>query len=157
LYTVVWQSFLLLESIKLGPFVLNLDEPYQDYLYPACDLTPEVLKRPQLRYLDVQKTAKDAGYTAASTNLVSASRSSQKAKVAAVTTEQYTIYQLVNSGRWFKAALKNQETRKWIEEVVGTGEDVYVVVGYQTMVDVIVLGDMVKSKKLLGPTPAASI
>jgi hypothetical protein len=63
--------------------------------------------------------------------LASASRSSQKAKVAAVTTEQYTIYQLANSGRWFKAAPKNQETRKWIEEVVGTGEDVFVVVGYQ--------------------------
>jgi hypothetical protein len=126
-------------------------------LGPAYDLTPEVLKRPQLRYLNVQNAAKDASFTAALTNLASASRSSQEAKAAAVTTEQYTIYQLANSGRWFKAALKNQETRKWIEEVVETGEDVYVVVDYQTMVDVTVLGDMVKSEKLPGPTPAASI
>lgn len=145
-HNIIWQSFLPLESIKLGRFVLNLDEPHQDYLDPACDLTPEVLKRPQLRYLDVQNTVKDAGFTAALTSLASASRSSQKAKVAAVTTEQSTIYQLGNSGRWFKAALKDQETRKWIEEVIGTGEDVYVVVGYQTMVDATVFGDMARSK-----------
>jgi hypothetical protein len=35
--------------------------------------------------------------------------------------------------------------------VFGTGEDVYVVVGYQTMVDVTVLRDIVKSEKTSRP------
>src|SRR5947207_14007060 len=145
-HDLVWQSFLPLESIKLGRFVLNPDEPYQDYLDPACDLTPEILKRPQLRYLDVQNTAKTTGLAAELTSLVSASRSKQKTKLVAVTTEQSTIYQLANSGQWYNAALKDQETREWIDEVNGTGEEVYVMVGYQTMVDATVCGDMARLK-----------
>lgn len=143
---IVWQSFLPLESIKLGRLVLNLDEPHQDYWDPACDLEPEVLKRPQLRYLDVQNNAASASFTAELTSLVSISRSSQNVRLAAVTTEQSTIYQLANSGRWFRASLKDEETRKWIEEVVRTGDDIYVVVGYQTMIDAKALGDAARLK-----------
>jgi hypothetical protein len=143
---LVWQSFLPLESIKLGRLVLNLDEPHQDYWDPTCDLTPEILKRPQLRYLDVQSNATNKGFTAELTSLASASRSKQKTRLAAVTTEQSTVYQLANSGQWFKASLKDQGTRKWIEEVIGTGDGVYVVVGYQTMIDAKALRDTARSK-----------
>ena len=133
-------------SIKHGRLVLNLDEPHQDYWDPACDLTPEIIKRPQLRYIDVQNNTTSAGFTAGLTSLASVTRSNQRTMLAAVTTEQSTIYQLANSGRWFKASLKDHETRKWIEEVIGTGEDVYLVVSYQTMVDAKALGDTARSK-----------
>ena len=144
---VIWQSLLPLESVKLGRLVLNLDEPHQDYWDPACDLEPEILKRPQLRYLDVQNNATSAGLTAELTSLVSASHSNQKMRLSAVTTEQSTICQLANSSRWFKASLKDQDTRKWIEEAVRTGDDIYIVVGYQTMTDAKVTGDYGRLKE----------
>jgi hypothetical protein len=87
----------------------------------------------------------NTGFTAEISSLATASRSKGKARLAAVTTDQSTIYQLTNSGRWFKASLKDQNTRRWIEEAIATGEDVYVVVGYQTMIDAVALGETIGS------------
>jgi hypothetical protein len=42
-------------------------------------LTPEVLKRPRLRYLDVQDNASNTGFTAEISSLATASRSKDKA------------------------------------------------------------------------------
>ena len=127
-----------------------LQEPHEDYWDPACVVTPEILKKPQLRRLDVQNDVIDRGFTAELSSLASASRSNRNTRLAAVTTEQSTIHQLANSGRWFKASLKDQETQKWIEEVIETGEDVYMVVGYQTMIDKRALGDTTRSKEFQG-------
>jgi len=98
----------------------------------------------------VQNDVIDTGFIAESSSLASASRSDRKTRLAAVTTEQSMIYQLANSGCWFKDSLKDQETRKWIEEVIGTGEDVYVVVDYQTVIDTRALGDKTRSKEFQG-------
>lgn len=80
--------------------------------------------------------------------MASASRSRTKIRLAAVTTDRSTIIQLANSGRWFKASLQNEETRNWIEDINKTGDDVYVVVGYQTMIDAKALGNDIESLSL---------
>jgi hypothetical protein len=51
-----------LESIKLGRLVTNPEEPHQDYWDPTSDQTPEkIIKRPQLRFLDMQNDAAGSG------------------------------------------------------------------------------------------------
>lgn len=58
---LIWQSFLPLESVKLGRLVTNPEEPHQDYWDPTSDQTPEIIKRPQLRFLDMQNDAAGSG------------------------------------------------------------------------------------------------
>lgn len=50
-----------------------------------------------------------------------------------------TTYQLDNSGTWFKEAVESDTIREWIKESIDQGDDIYVVVGYSTMVDTVVV------------------
>jgi hypothetical protein len=113
-------------------------------------MTPEVLERPRLGYLEMQGNATTAGFKADVTSFASASHSKKNTKVTTMKTERSTIFQLANSGRWFTTALKDSEARHWIEEVIGIGEAVYVVVGYQTMINAEISGDLTKAKRLDG-------
>src|SRR5436853_4974412 len=54
-------------------------------------------------------------------------------------TGQVTTYQLDNSGAWFREAIKKPTTREWIEESIEQGDDIYVVVGYYTMLNAVVV------------------
>ena len=58
-----------------------LQEPHEDYLDPACVVTPEILKKPQLRRLDVQNDAIDRGFAAELSSLASASRSNRNTRL----------------------------------------------------------------------------
>ena len=133
--TLIRGTFLPLESVQLGRFVLNVDEPLSDYLDPDCDFRPEVVIKPHLRYEEVQQSTTNKTFTAVLTRLVSASRTKRNKRYTQVTTDRVTTYQLGNSGSWFKDAIKTEITRKWIEQSIDQGDDIYVVVGYDTMLD----------------------
>jgi hypothetical protein len=134
-HIILRQTFLPLNSVRLGRFVINIDDPQQDYLDPVCDQVAEVIIKHHLEYNELQQTATDNNFTSVLTRLVSASRSKRSKLLTEVTTDQATTYQLGNSGLWFKNAVKLQPTRKWIEQAIDQGDDVYVVVGYHTLLD----------------------
>ncbi|KAH8646727.1 hypothetical protein BX600DRAFT_533166 [Xylariales sp. PMI_506] len=111
--SVIPQSFLPPESVKLGRFVVNLDEPQQEYLDPLIDepaRQAEAVKKPQLHYEEVRQTESDAGFAAMLTQLVSASRSRRKQVLTRVQADRITTYQLPNSGSWFREAVKLEKT-----------------------------------------------
>ncbi|KAI9863866.1 MAG: hypothetical protein M1813_003518 [Trichoglossum hirsutum] len=136
LYSIVLQQrFLPLNSVQLGRLVLSVDEPQQDYLDPLCDHEDGIIANPQTQYNEVQQTAADKSFSSVLTRLVSASRTKQNKTSTRVATDRVTTYQLNNSGLWFKNAVKLEATRKWIEQAIDQGEDVYVVVGYHTMLN----------------------
>lgn len=135
---VVPQSFLPPESVKLGRFVLNVDEPQQEYLDPLFDddsKQPEAIVKPQLRYEEVRQDSSDAGFAALLMQFVSASRTKRKQTLTRVKADRVTTYQLANSGAWFREAIKSERTRRWLEQAIAQGDDVYVIVGYHTMSD----------------------
>src|SRR5450755_1197532 len=134
--TLIYQTFLSPESIRLGRLVRNLDEPLSAYLDPDCHLRPEsVIIKPYLRYEEVQQSTTDKSFTAVLTRLVSASRTRRNKAYTQVTTDRVTTYQLGNSGLWFKSAIKMETTREWVQESIDQGDDIYVIVGYHTMLD----------------------
>jgi len=152
--TLIYHTFLSVESIRLGRLVRNVDEPQSDYLDPDCDLHPEsVIITPHLRYEEVQQNLTDKSFTAVLTRLMSASRARRNKAYTHVTTDRVTTYQLGNSGSWFKSAIKTETAREWIKESLDQGDDIYVVVGYHTMLDAQVVegaADALESSGQLG-------
>src|SRR2546423_3606683 len=134
--TLIYQTFLSSESIRLGRFVRNINEPQSDFLDPDCDLPSEsVIVKPHLGYQELQQNAQKRSFATTLTSVVSASRTKRNNVYTQVTTDRVTTYQLGNSGSWFKAAVKMHATREWIKESLDQGEDIYVVVGYHTLLD----------------------
>ena len=152
--TLIYHTFLSVESIRLGRLVRNVDEPQSDYLDPDCNLCPEsVIITPHLHYEEVQQSTTDKSFTAVLTRLMSASRARRNKAYTQVTTDRVTTYQLGNSGSWFKSAIKTETAREWIKESIDQGDDIYVVVGYHTMLDAQVVegaADALESSGQLG-------
>jgi len=132
---VIGQTFLPLESVKLGRFVLNLREPHQDYLDPFCEFQAEVIGKTHLRHEEAQQNSTDKSFVAALTRLAAISRSKRNKTHNKITTDKVTTYQLDNSGSWFKNTVRAEATQRWINEAIHQGHDIYLVVGYHTMVD----------------------
>jgi hypothetical protein len=140
---LVSEGFLPMESFKLGCFLVDINNPHVSRRDPAVQLDPnDVLISPQINYSEVQHTGSKNSFAASLTNLLSLSCSKTLDTSTTVTSEQVTTYKLANSGAWFRKALKDKDTRVWIEEQKHDGyDDLFVVVGYHTMSNaIIVLG-----------------
>ena len=138
--TLIHHTFLPVDSIGLGRFVRNLDEPQLEYLDPDYSTRQkEIVKRDD--YYDglLQQTAADTSLTAVLIRLVSASWTKRRNQYTQVTTGQVTTYQLDNSGPRFKEAVGIPKTREWIKESIDQGDDIYFVVGYHTMLNAVVV------------------
>ncbi|KAJ5820531.1 hypothetical protein N7474_006122 [Penicillium riverlandense] len=134
--TLICGTFLSSESIRLGRFVRNIDEPQQDFLDPDCNVPlTSVIVKPHLHFEGVQHNAKDKSFTAMLTSLVSTSRTKRNDAYTQISTDQVITYQLSNSGSWFKSAVKSEAVHGWLNESIEQGDDIYVVVGYHTMRD----------------------
>lgn len=142
---LIQQTFLPLESIKLGRFLLNVDHPEQDYLDPACTHTPEIITKTHVSYGGVQVIASDSLVTASLSRLVSAFHSKRNKTFMHVISEKVMTYKLANSGVWFKEVVREEATRKWLEQAIKQGEEVYVVVGYYTMLNAEITEDVATS------------
>src|SRR5271169_3339006 len=70
---------------------------------------------------------------AALTQILESSLKKQKEALGTIKTDSYKIYEMGNSKKWFKTVTFKLETRKWLEESMADGEDIYLVVGYFTV------------------------
>lgn len=132
-------TFLPVRSIRLGRFVRNLDEPQSEYLDPNSDTPLQPIVNHHLNYGEVQQNAAGKNFSALLTSLVSTSWTKRRKQHIYITTGRVTTYQLDNSGMWFKEAVKPQTTREWVKESIDLGDDIYMVVGYSTMLNAVVM------------------
>ena len=79
--------------------------------------------------------------------VVEVSRNGQNQNHGAIGTAKSTIHQLSNSRDWFRSALKEKGTRKWFEEAILDGEDIYLIVGYQSVLDARLSKERLASKE----------
>jgi hypothetical protein len=128
-------TFLPHQSVQLGRLVLNVQEPQADFIDPLPNAPQDVIIKPQNQFhgQESSATAGDLGSTLC--HLLSVSRSKQKRVLTRITTERVTTYLLNNSGHWFQQAVQDEQTRKWIETANRRGEDIYLVVGYHTVLN----------------------
>lgn len=129
------QRLLARESVKLGRFVVNPDEPHQDYFDPPLEAPPESIQSVQVSLTEFQRDG--AGFEAGASldPFAGASHAKRNKSQAEISTAKSEVQQLGNSRAWFREALQHQGTRSWFEEMIYAGEDIYLIVGFQTVRD----------------------
>jgi hypothetical protein len=129
------QFFLPPSAVSLGRFVINLDEPHQDFHDPTNNTSPNSTEKVQTRYESLHHSAKHQNIASQLTTFLSSAFAKRLKASVRITADQAKTYYLNNAGQWFRDAVKSQETREWIERTIDEGEDIYVVVAYHTLVN----------------------
>ncbi|OGE48711.1 hypothetical protein PENARI_c026G01127 [Penicillium arizonense] len=129
------QFFLPPSAIKLGRFVTNIDEPHRNYLEPRLEKSFRVIEKVATQYdgTDSQRAKRNLGSEL--TAFFSSAVSSRTNTSIHINTKQVKTYYLDNNGQWFRDIVKSEDVRKWIDRTIDEGEDIYVVVGYHTILD----------------------
>ncbi|KAJ5711930.1 hypothetical protein N7488_006086 [Penicillium malachiteum] len=128
-FSIPQRTFLPPESIRLGRFVRDIEEPSSDFLDPDIGVSEDnIVLQSHVDYSEVLHQSKERTFKAMLTSLVSASRSKNNKFRTQIHTDQMNTYQLSNSGTWFRSAVNQY-----------SGDDMYVVVGYHTMRDARIL------------------
>jgi hypothetical protein len=126
------------EMIRLGRFIRDLDDPHSEFIDPVCRFQPKaIVEHHSILDKSLQHTA-DKSLLALLTELVSASWSKGRKAAIHVTTDQVTVYQLVDLTAWINEALQGRDIRTWVKEWSDIGDDIYVVVGYYTILNAVV-------------------
>lgn len=123
------------ESVRLGRYVLNPLEPHEDFLDPECSPNARPMKLSMTEYTAVQGQSKDSELGASIGALLDSSNLHSKFRMRATETATSEIHVLPNSRIWFKATLEHEPNREWLEEAVESGAKVYLIVGYQMVLD----------------------
>ena len=129
------QTFLPIHSVKLGRLVVDPTEPQSDYFDPVTNSPPEIIIRENHLFSGQESNPTSKSWSVALANLLSVSRSQKRRIVTSITTEQSTAYLLGNSGKCFQEALQDQHTKTWIEKAKRRRGDIYLVVGYHTVLN----------------------
>ncbi|KAJ5117769.1 hypothetical protein N7448_011401 [Penicillium atrosanguineum] len=129
------QFFLPPSAIKLGRFVTNIDEPHRDYLDPRLEKTFSIIEKVATQYDSADSLRNQRKFGSELTAFLSSTVSSRMNASIHINTKQVKTYYLDNNGQWFRDIVKSEDVRKWIERTIDEGEDIYVVVGYHTVLD----------------------
>jgi hypothetical protein len=153
------QLFLPRSAVNLGRFVINVNEPHQDFHDPASDPTSNITEKVQTHYNNIHRAADHRNFASDLTSFVSSSFSKRANTSISITADEVKTYYLNNTGQWFRDAVQLEPTRKWIERTIDEGEDVYLVVGCHTVLDAQIIeqhgGQSTSGGKLVMPVSAA--
>jgi hypothetical protein len=156
---ILGQGFLPLESVRLGRLILNLSDPQNDYFDPPIEHPLDIISRSHAQYSERYQQAAQNSFGSTLTRLLSASRTKRSKSASRVLTKEVKTYQLGNSGSVFREGIKVAETRKWVEEQIEQGADIYMIVGYHSILDAEVFEDVAdmkaRSAQLALPTDVA--
>jgi hypothetical protein len=129
------QFFLPPSAITLGRFVTNIDEPHRDYLDPRPGKDFRIIEKIATQYDGTDSLRAQRKFGSELTAFLSSTVSSRTNASIHIKTKQVKTYYLDNNGQWFRDIVKLEDVRKWVERTIDEGEDIYVVVGYHTVLD----------------------
>jgi len=129
------QLLLPYDSVKLGRLITTIDHPHQAYHDPPCPQPPiaDILLRDS--YTGAVHKDSNKNFVSALTSLISTSFSKRAKTQVRITAKQFKTYTLHNSDNWFDDAMDIQATRVWTERVVRRGFNIYMVVGFHTIME----------------------
>jgi nucleoside phosphorylase len=135
----ITNSFLVLNrrilnssSVRLGRLVINTRSPWEDY-YETDKPRDEdigISLKPQMR--EIIENARGTPLYAKLVPLLSFLLKTED-PFGAIESAQEKTYLLSNSGDWFRRACILSKTRIWLENILKSGWDVYMVVGIHTI------------------------
>ncbi len=136
--------FLPSENVKLGRFVVNRQEPHDDFHDFPSPAERSSTTRVQTQLESSHQAGHHGNGECALTDHLSTKFSSRLGSSIQVTADEVKTYYLQNSGQWLRDATKSAETREWIQQKVNEGEETYMTVGYQTLSNAVVIEQAAK-------------
>ncbi|KAI9667774.1 MAG: hypothetical protein M1821_000593 [Bathelium mastoideum] len=134
--SALFSQYLLPQAaVSLGRLVINVNEPHQDFHDPGLDPKPYIIEQFLNQYDGTNSSTDQSEFASELTSILS-SWFSKHAKVSVrVTSDQIKTVYLINTGEWFRNAMKPEATRKWVERTIDEGEDIYLITGYHSLLD----------------------
>ncbi|KAH6985403.1 hypothetical protein EDB80DRAFT_225835 [Ilyonectria destructans] len=133
--TVIPSSFFLpLESVRLGRFIKNIDQPHEGYYEPLTADVPKAIVT-QFSFSSLNQQNSKTRFGSALTSLISAGFSKRLRSHIHVAPARGINYSLDNSDAWFDKVVSMPDTRKWIEKAALRSDKIYIIVGIQTFTD----------------------
>jgi len=133
------QIFVSVDAVKIGRLIVNPIEPHEDYLDPVCTYTPEIIRLPSSHYVARKGDTEELNPGLQLGKVIQFSKLRRRFDITTTATELSVICQLANSRMWFKSLLQDDGNRRWLEEVVESGEEVYLITGLHVMADAAVM------------------
>lgn len=121
------------KSVALGRLVLDIRAPWEDY----CPHTPmagddDIGTSPEPRLWNIMEKSKGTPMHAKLTSSFSSILSLED-PLTILGSASEKSYILSNSGHWFKNFCRTESIRRWIEDILKVGWDIYMVVGIHTL------------------------
>jgi hypothetical protein len=123
--------FLPLDSVRLGRFITNIDQPHESYHEPPIAEAPTSIVADFLFTSDEQNST-NASFGSTLTSLMSTGFSKRAKSKIHITPAHGTNYFLDNSEAWFDKVVSLSDTRRWIEKAALRGRSIYMIVGITT-------------------------
>ncbi len=139
--SILLQQPLAPNAVPLGRLVLDISAPWQDFCPVLPELSPEVdvMSTPFLQFHELfertRKTKFHANFSKAMNSLVSKG----DRLTASVQSPQGSRFCLLNSGHHFERMCEDANVRRWFEDIITGGFDVYMVVGLIALKDTTVV------------------
>jgi hypothetical protein len=139
----------LFQDVKLGRFVGRRDKFPARYHDPAA-----TVRESDYDGCNWESFKNSFGFPLASPS--SAVRSNRSETQVPIGAEFYRARALDNSDSWFDAAIRGEDTRKWVERAAIRGHKVFFVVGFCTLVDTQLPQKFIKEQESQGHDMALS-
>lgn len=139
---ILLTNLLPLDAVSLGRFVVDVEYPQRRYHdpFPGRALSSTVQAETDVKESAQRRKNKRAGlFLTELFSLIKRKRSAHGFEVRAVSALTYVLNQWDSI---FRSACALEDTRRWLEDVIEDGKDVYFTVGYRTVVDPVAKEDV---------------
>ncbi|KAH7360967.1 hypothetical protein BKA65DRAFT_494353 [Rhexocercosporidium sp. MPI-PUGE-AT-0058] len=135
--SVFMNGYLDPSQVAIGRLVLDMKSPGQNFCpYGALDLKEDdVSKAPFSNLKSLSNSESSSSFKLALSKVLQLFASKSRTTVDDISTKKAIRHQLLNVNLKFEKMFENDEIKKWLEKVILTGSDIYMVVGLHTLQD----------------------
>ena len=122
------------DDTRLGRFVLDRQQPHQDYVDPSL-ADPPFVESKAVSFDAFRKSFKSTSLTGRLTKFVKAALGHNVDHGMSISASTIKIQTLRNPGDWFERALEEPNTHRWITKHLDQGRTIHLVVAYCILLD----------------------
>ncbi|KAJ9634229.1 hypothetical protein H2201_009034 [Coniosporium apollinis] len=122
------------ESVKVGRFVLDVEDLHQGHFDPT-EPQPSIISKIHENVEELFDADNNKSYAAELTRIFSLAFKKRNNVRINIRTGKVVTYQLDNWKKWFADTVAMEPVREWINKRIETGEPIYLILGYSTLLD----------------------
>ncbi|OCK73528.1 hypothetical protein K432DRAFT_410619 [Lepidopterella palustris CBS 459.81] len=132
---VIQDPVVPLGNLRLGRLVLDIHNAHQDFIDPECNEEPQYTVSTHDHFKRIIDSSEGSMIANSLSTLVSFARNRETTNTKSLIAPKASTYSMLNSGSWFRQVCKLPQARTWMQEAIANGEDIYLIVGYKTVLD----------------------